>query len=112
MNYITKKVLQRIDDLEATILSKLKTAKIDSPDSEPTELMTLKEASSFLKLAKSTLYSFSREGRIPAIKKSNRIYFLKTDLMKWLEEGRRKTTIDVHRETKDYLSKTPTPQIK
>lgn len=55
------------------------------------EILTITEASDLLKLAKQTLYQLTSRRAIPFYKKNKRIYFKRTELIAWLEEGKQKT---------------------
>ncbi len=49
------------------------------------EVLTLQEASEFLKLSKSTLYALARKGEVPARKIGRSWRFTKLSLLRWLE---------------------------
>ncbi|MBN3038789.1 MAG: helix-turn-helix domain-containing protein [Candidatus Omnitrophica bacterium] len=49
------------------------------------EVLTLEEASAFLKLSKSTLYNLARKGEVPVRKIGRSWRFSKASLLKWLE---------------------------
>lgn len=51
------------------------------------EILTLEEASRFLKLSRSTLYSLAQKRKIPAQKVGKSWRFVKSYLIKWLEKG-------------------------
>ncbi len=61
------------------------------------QFLNIDEASVYLSLAKQTLYGYTSNGIIPFIKRAKRVLFLKSDLEKWLMEGR-KLTIQETRE--------------
>lgn len=48
------------------------------------ELLSTKEAQSFLKVSRGTLYNWMNEGRIQGLKLGDRLYFRKEDIMKAL----------------------------
>jgi excisionase family DNA binding protein len=62
---------------------------------EPTEpvdqLMTVDQAAKFLTLAKPTIYAMISRGELPNLKRGKRVYFLKSDLLNYLQAGRRKS---------------------
>lgn len=68
-----------------------------SPKQEQDKLLTIQEAATFLNLAKQTIYGFTSNNLIPHIKRSHskKLYFRKSDLEKWLLEGRRKTRSEI-----------------
>ena len=51
------------------------------------EILTLEEASRFLKLSKSTVYNLAQRKKIPAQKIGRSWRFVKAGLQKWLEGG-------------------------
>ena len=63
--------------------------------------MTISEAAKYLKLAVQTIYGYTSKGRIPFIKKGKRILFLKSDLDKWLTEGKQLTIEGTKKKLKD-----------
>ncbi len=62
--------------------------------------MTISEAAKYLKLAVQTIYGYTSKARIPFIKKGKRILFLKSDLDKWLMEGKQLTIEQTKRKLK------------
>ena len=56
---------------------------------EETKLLSINEAAKYLNLAKQTLYGFTSNRTIPFIKKGKKLYFKKSDLNIWLEEGKK-----------------------
>lgn len=51
------------------------------------EILTLEEASRFLKLSRSTVYNLAQRRKIPAQKVGKSWRFVKSYLIKWLERG-------------------------
>lgn len=49
-------------------------------------LMTVEEVAKYLKVEQSTIYTWAKIGKIPAIKISRFWRFKKEDIDKWLEE--------------------------
>jgi len=62
--------------------------------------MPISEAAKYLNLAVHTIYGYTSKGRIPFIKKGKRILFLKSDLDKWLIEGKQLTIEETKRKLK------------
>jgi excisionase family DNA binding protein len=63
--------------------------------SSGTLYVNLKEASSFLNLATQTIYSLTSRRMIPFIKKGKKLYFKKSELEKWLNEGKKLTKEEI-----------------
>ncbi len=55
------------------------------------QLYTVQQASEFLSLAIPTMYAIISRGEIANLKRGKRVYFQKSDLIKYLEAGRRNT---------------------
>lgn len=53
---------------------------------EAGEVLTIEELAAYLKIAKSTLYKLSQEGRIPAQKVGRHWRFHKNAIDRWLED--------------------------
>ncbi len=56
---------------------------------EENKLLSINEAAKHLNLARQTLYGFTSNRVIPFIKKGKKLYFKKSDLNIWLEEGKK-----------------------
>jgi len=86
------------DDLEVLIqdalFKSLQKQQFNHPD-EGEKFFSLSEAAKFLQLAKQTLYSFTSQRTIPFIKRGKKLYFRKSDLEKWLNEGRKKSKDEI-----------------
>jgi excisionase family DNA binding protein len=63
------------------------------PDKLPDtpELLTIDEASAFLRLAKPTIYSMVSRGRLPYMKRAKKLYFSRIELMEYLRQGKVQT---------------------
>jgi len=58
-------------------------------------ILSVQEAADFLNLAQQTLYGFTSKRLIPFMKRGKRLYFSRTELEKWLAEGKRKTVAEI-----------------
>lgn len=56
------------------------------PPTSTDEVLTVKEASAYLKIAEKTLYRFIRQKRLPAFKLGREWRFKKSLLDRWLEK--------------------------
>lgn len=71
-------------------LSQISLPQKIEPDSFP-EYMSIEQTSQFLNLAVPTLYGLTSKRQIPFIKKAKKLYFIKSKLHFWLQEGNKKT---------------------
>ncbi len=69
------------------------------------EFFTIKEAAKFLRVAVSTIYSYTHKRLIPFFKRGKKVYFKKTDLFDWINSGEKKSKEEICREGEDRLSK-------
>ena len=60
----------------------------DKDNSLP-ELLSVSQAADLLNLAKQTLYGFTSKGEIPYLKRGKKLYFKKSELLKWISEGKK-----------------------
>lgn len=67
--------------------------------------LSFAEMCKFLGIAKSTGYQRIGRGEIPHFKKGRRLYFRKSELIEYIESGRRKTRRELEEAAKDYLAK-------
>ncbi len=51
------------------------------------EILTIKEASSYLQIGTRSLYQLAKDGKIPAKKVLNKWRFEKESLREWIREG-------------------------
>lgn len=60
--------------------------------------LTLEEASAFIKKPKSTIYQLTSTRQIPFSKMGKQLLFFKKDLLKWIEDGKKKTKKEIEAE--------------
>lgn len=64
----------------------------------------MQEASELLNLAIPTIYSKVSRGELPAMRRGNRLYFLRSELLAYLKAGRKKSSEDIFLEVDSYLA--------
>ena len=69
------------------------------------EIMTIEEVASFLNLARQTIYGLTSRRAIPFYKKNKQLYFKRSELLAWIEEGKKKTQVDFDEDLANYLDK-------
>lgn len=67
--------------------------------------LSISEASKFLNLSVSTLYSKVSRGELPVMKRGKRLYFSLPELIDYLKEGRKKSKKEIEAEAYQYLVK-------
>ncbi|KGE88066.1 MAG: helix-turn-helix domain-containing protein [Phaeodactylibacter xiamenensis] len=96
------------EDLQAAFEAAVRNAmqELQAPAKEPEEeLMNFDQTCEFLGIAKSTGYQRVNRGELPHFKKGRRLYFRKSELVEYIESGRRKTRKELEEAAKLYLSK-------
>jgi excisionase family DNA binding protein len=76
------------------------------------EIMTVEDTLLYLNLAKPTLYRMTANNELPFIKKSRKIYFHRTDLEKWLLEGKQKTRAEMQIEATEFIQSKEEKRVK
>lgn len=97
---VLEKRLENIETLLIDIKHPPQQQKIETE-----VLLTIKQASEFLKLSVPTIYSKVSRGEIPVMKQAKRLYFSSVELMQFVKDGRRKTNSEIEAEAVDYLIK-------
>jgi excisionase family DNA binding protein len=73
---------------------------------EPEYLIGIKEAArEILGLSESRVYTLCSTKKIPHIKRGNRLYFSRQELLEWLKAGKVDTIDDVSKEASAYVAK-------
>jgi len=65
--------------------------------------MDLKEAAQFLKISRSSMEKISANRLVPIYKPGGKVYFLKRDLVKYIQSGRLRSRKEIVNETKEQL---------
>ena len=76
-----------------------------NPTNQPAKFLTIEEAAKVLRLSKLTLYGKVSKREIPCMKRGKRLYFSESELIKYLEDGRKLTTAEIKEEASNYLNK-------
>lgn len=76
------------------------------------EILTIDQACMFLNLAKSTIYILTSKRILPFFKRGKKLYFKKSELLQWIEDGKKKTMKQLQNEVDEYLEKKDNRIIK
>jgi excisionase family DNA binding protein len=102
-----KIIVSSEQDLESIIertLRKILSEKKQSSEqieSSSSLLLSLKEAATFLKLAPQTIYGFTSKRVIPFVKKGKKLYFKRSELEQWLDDGKKKSISELRQEIEE-----------
>jgi len=89
----------RVDEVIA-LLQKLQ----NQPKPEPDNPIHIEEVVKLTGLTKPTIYAYCQRNEIPYQKKGNRLFFFKSEIIKWIKTGKRKTLKEIKSEADNYLS--------
>lgn len=91
-------LLNKLKEIEGLLL-----LKSNEPHSKADELLTVQDTAKFLTLSVPTVYGLISRGAIPCMKRSKRVYFSKSELINYLQQGKKKTVSDFEAEADTYL---------
>jgi len=88
MNNPFESIESRLSIIEELILD-IKHQNFNKPNQSEIELLLdIKKAAELLNLKVATIYSKVHKNEIPFMKKGNRLYFFKSELLEYIKEGR------------------------
>ena len=94
-------ILEKLNSIEKAI-EKLNTL----PQSEE-DFMNIDQVSSFVGLAKPTVYGLIHKQKIPYFKVGKRLYFKKSDLVNWITSAKVKTKKEINQMADEYIHRNP-----
>jgi excisionase family DNA binding protein len=93
------------DTIRIELLRLFEEIKAQTECKDTQDLLTINEASDYLKLAKPTIYGLVWQSKIPCMKRGKKLYFSRQELTNWLKEGKKKTIAELKQEADDFLAK-------
>jgi excisionase family DNA binding protein len=94
-------ILEKLNSIEKAI-EKLNTVSI-----EDQEFMNIEQVSSFIGLAKPTVYGLIHDRKIPHFKAGKRLLFKKSEVVDWITSTRVKTKQEIEQMANEYIYKNP-----
>lgn len=79
------------------------TQNLPPPKTDEGDILDFNGMCHFLGIAQSTGYAKTSNGELPHFKKGRKLWFRKSELIQWIEEGRRKTNKDLDELAEQYL---------
>ncbi len=95
-----------IDELKAMLRVEMQAALAAIPPVAGTpqeDLLTTHGACQLLNLAQSTLYKLVHLRAIPCMKRGNKLYFSKQELVRWVSQGRKSTKEELGAQAQAFL---------
>ena len=96
-----KIILTTQNELENLIQNSVRKAmseQVGKPETPKTDFLNLKEAAKYLNLANQTIYGLTSKNEIPFLKRGKKLYFKKSELENWINEGKRKSVAEIKKE--------------
>lgn len=100
-------IIERLDSIEKILFELSNKVLAHTTPTSQEKLMGIDELSEYLKLAKPTIYQKTASREMPSIKIGKRLYFKKSDIDIWLNQGRRKSNFEIQEEAADFVRKHP-----
>jgi excisionase family DNA binding protein len=79
--------------------------KRNDTTTESDEILSVTQVSKLLQVPVSTIYYYTSNGVIPFSKQGKRLRFLKSEIYRWISEGRQKTIAERRMDSNHYISK-------
>ena len=98
-------ILQKLENIEK-VLEELKNKQTEN-SSDKLDILSTSDVADYIKLTVSSVYGLVHHNKIPHCKKGKKLYFIKSDIDKWILEGSDKTTPDLNMLADEYLMKHP-----
>jgi hypothetical protein len=105
MNNPFEEIGERLNKIETLLLDLKQKPKEQGEQTETDEILTVPDTAKFLSLKISTVYTLISKGELPVMKRSNRCYFSKVELVNYLKQGRKKTFAEISSEADQFLTK-------
>lgn len=84
--------------IEEAVRDALKSKAKDTDEFSGGGILTVPQAAELLHLAVPTIYGLLHRRELPSMKRGNRVYFKRSELMQYLEQGRKKTSAEIQNE--------------
>ncbi|PIB34981.1 hypothetical protein BFP72_06030 [Reichenbachiella sp. 5M10] len=99
-----QELYERLDRIEGLLVI-VKENKVPAPEEDEERLLNVREAARYLGDAVATLYGRTSKNEIPFYKRGKKVYFKKSELLAWIEEGRVKSQSQIVSATHLQLDK-------
>ncbi len=93
-------IMEQLDSLERKIDKLMHEKETGKAVAAEDELLTVQNATAFLRISPSTLYQLTSRHEIPFMKRGKRLYFNKEELLQWVEEGRNTPLTEMEKQAK------------
>lgn len=90
-DYLILESLELSELIEKTLRKVLEEHQAPDPAlrETPAEIISIDQAVELLNLAKPTIYALTSRGEIPFFKTGKKLYFKRSELLAWIEQGKK-----------------------
>jgi excisionase family DNA binding protein len=89
------------DQITENILKAIQPSNTSVEDA----FLSIDEASKIVNLSKATIYGLTHQKEIPFHKRGKRLYFLKSEILQWIKNGKQESKSELQYRADTYLSK-------
>ncbi|MFV8441866.1 helix-turn-helix domain-containing protein [Flavobacterium sp. LB2P44] len=89
------------DQITENILKAINPSKTSDEDA----FLSIDETAKIINLSKATIYGLTHQKEIPFHKRGKRLYFLKSEILQWIKNGKRESKSELEKRAEEYLSK-------
>lgn len=89
------------DQITENILKAINPSKPSDED----VFMSIDETVKIINLSKATIYGLTHRKEIPFHKRGKRLYFLKSEILQWIQSGKQESKSELEIRANEYLSK-------
>lgn len=89
------------DQITENILKAINPSKTSDEDA----YLSIEEVTKIIHLSKATIYGLTHQNKIPFLKKGKRLYFLKSEILQWIQTGKQESKSEIEIRANEYLSK-------
>jgi predicted DNA-binding transcriptional regulator AlpA len=98
-------------ELNRQLISEIQDNVVPPINEQTEEILDIKKAALLINLSVPSVYTLTSKRQIPFMKKQGgkKLYFRRSELLRWLDEGRRKTKKEIDIEADKYVSRNRRP---
>ena len=98
-----------LDEIVDKIVERLASSKQElihhEENKDAKEYLSVEEASELIRLAVTTIYGLTHNKAIPYLKKGRKLWFKRSELLQWLDSGRKETKEESEADALDHFRK-------
>jgi excisionase family DNA binding protein len=98
-----KKVVYEVTEENAHLIAKMLLKYVREQElNQEEQYLTIEELGELIGYKKTSIYGLVQKNKIPYHKRG-KLFFLKSEIMEWLKNGKKTTSVDIRRKADEYL---------